>query len=261
MENFNKIWRAFFAAGIIAIAVQQLYCGDLRPVIIPEGWPPMRQQSREIINWFASILLIASGVFILLEIKARPVALALGTFLLLLFVALQVPYTFTHYPAHVGSWINPFKTFALSGGAFIVATSFPAGDHESALTKILGKLAPFGKCFMALMLILFGWSHFVYPDFCAALIPNWIPWHYFWMYLAGTALMLSGIAILINVQRRTAAALLGLMLFLWVLLLHLPRAIADPHSGHGNEWTSVFEALAFSGMAFIIAGKSISTKK
>jgi hypothetical protein len=43
------------------------------------------------------------------------------------------------------------------------------------------------------------------------------------------------------------------MIFLWFIMLHIPRAIADPHSGNGNEWTSVFEALAFSGIAFLMA--------
>jgi hypothetical protein len=36
-------------------------------------------------------------------------------------------------------------------------------------------------------------------------------------------------------------------------VLHIPRAIADPHSGHGDEWSGVFEALAFSGIAFILS--------
>jgi hypothetical protein len=42
------------------------------------------------------------------------------------------------------------------------------------------------------------------------------------------------------------------MIFLWVLMLHIPRAIADPYTNVGNEWASVFEALAFSGMAFML---------
>jgi hypothetical protein len=42
------------------------------------------------------------------------------------------------------------------------------------------------------------------------------------------------------------------MLLTWVLILHIPRAIADPYSGVGGEWTSVFEALAESGIAFIL---------
>jgi len=35
-------------------------------------------------------------------------------------------------------------------------------------------------------------------------------------------------------------------------VLHIPRAIADPYSVIGNEWTSTFEALAKSGVAFIL---------
>ncbi|MEP6465698.1 MAG: hypothetical protein ABJB05_05310, partial [Parafilimonas sp.] len=77
-----------------------------------------------------------------------------------------------------------------------------------------------------------------------------------WTYFAGTALALSGIAIIINIKRKLAANLLGLMIFIWFIVLHIPRAVADPYSGNGNEITSVFEALSFSGIAFLIAGES-----
>jgi hypothetical protein len=80
---------------------------------------------------------------------------------------------------------------------------------------------------------------------------------FFWMYFGGAALIAGGLGIMIKPTRRLAALLTGIMLFLWVILLHIPRAIADPHSGDGNEWTSVFEAFAFSGIAFLI---STSTK-
>jgi len=43
------------------------------------------------------------------------------------------------------------------------------------------------------------------------------------------------------------------MIFLWFILLHIPRAIADPYIEKGNEITSVFESLGFSGIAFLIA--------
>jgi hypothetical protein len=38
-----------------------------------------------------------------------------------------------------------------------------------------------------------------------------------------------------------------------VLILHIPRAIAMPDAANGNELTSVFQALAFSGVALVIA--------
>lgn len=103
--------------------------------------------------------------------------------------------------------------------------------------------------------------HFIYTDFVATLVPEWIPGPVFWTRFAGVALIGSGLAIMINIQQHTAALLLGIMIFLWLLLLHIPRAIADPHSGDGNEWTSVFEALAFSGIAFLLAGKPYRSDK
>jgi len=42
------------------------------------------------------------------------------------------------------------------------------------------------------------------------------------------------------------------MIFLWFLVLHIPRGIADPEGLKGNEITSVFEALGFAGIALVI---------
>ena len=41
------------------------------------------------------------------------------------------------------------------------------------------------------------------------------------------------------------------MIFLWVLLLHIPRALAGPN--HANEAAGVFEALALSGVALVVS--------
>jgi hypothetical protein len=43
------------------------------------------------------------------------------------------------------------------------------------------------------------------------------------------------------------------MIFLWVVLLHVPRALQAPDAASvKNEWIAVFEALAFSGIAFVL---------
>lgn len=51
--------------------------------------------------------------------------------------------------------------------------------------------------------------------------------------------------------RRLAAILTGFMIFAWVIMLHIPRALAAPHDA--NETTAVFEALAISAAAFLVA--------
>jgi uncharacterized membrane protein YphA (DoxX/SURF4 family) len=103
------------------------------------------------------------------------------------------------------------------------------------------------------MLIAFGIDHFLYTEFVAPLVPGWIPGHVFWTYFGAVALIGSGVCIMFKIKVRLVSILSGIMLFLWFVILHIPRAIADPNIEKGNEITSVFQALAFSGIAFVIA--------
>jgi hypothetical protein len=58
-----------------------------------------------------------------------------------------------------------------------------------------------------------------------------------------TGMIVAGLAIAVNTLGSVAAAGLALMFGLWVLVLHGPRVIAHPHNG--DEWSSLFVALAF----------------
>src|SRR5262249_43194653 len=115
------------------------------------------------------------------------------------------------------------------------------------------KFIPLGPIFFSITMVAFGIDHFLYPDFVATLVPDWIPGHVFWTYFAGVALIGAGLAIIFRVKLALVSLLLGIMIFIWFIILHIPRGIADPHGDKGNEITSVFEALAFSGIAFIIS--------
>jgi uncharacterized membrane protein len=262
MEDFSKVWRAFFALAIMGIAVQQFIFADMMAVIIPPKYPTWLAP-RLLWTSVISIGLIAAAGCILFEFKGRMISLLLALVLFLFVLVFQIPGT--QYPGHIGSWINPFKEFALAGGALVIAGSLPEDHIIPDFFKLLEKLIPFGKYMLAITLVTFGSTHFIYRDFCALLVPNWIPLHYFWSDFAGIALISGGLGIILGVfgsswllfnnLSKLAARLVGIMIFLWFIMLHVPRAIADPHTGNGNEWTSVFEALAFSGIAFLIARK------
>jgi len=62
-------------------------------------------------------------------------------------------------------------------------------------------------------------------------VPSWIPNHLFWIYFAGIALIGSGIAIILKIKPRLIAALPGTMIFVWFIILHVPRVIASPFAG------------------------------
>ena len=115
-----------------------------------------------------------------------------------------------------------------------------------------GTLVALGRFLFAISLAVFGIQHFLYARFIATLIQSWMPAHLFWAYFVGVAFVASALAIAARKYGRLAAALLGLMFFLWVISLHLPRVAAAPHNG--NEWTSMIVALAMCGGAWIVAG-------
>jgi uncharacterized membrane protein len=255
MEKYNRLWRSFFALGLLAIAVQQIICRDFRPVILPAAYPSWLAD-RIAWTWVFSLALIAACAAILFEFEVRKLSLAMAGIFLLMVLLFQVPGTiFGPYQFHLGSWTDPFKELTFSGGAFIVAGTFPHTGSYPRVLRFLEKLMPAGKYFVAFTMALFGLMHFVYLDFVASLVPGWIPGHIFWAQLAGVFLIAAGLGIILTMKRQLAALWLGIMLFLWVFMLHIPLAIADPHSGNGNQWTSVFEAFAFSGIAFLMAGR------
>jgi len=250
-----------YAIMLIAIAVQQLICADFRPVILPPAYPHWLGD-RIAWTWICSIILIMANGAILFEYRGRVISLLMAGIFLLMLLLFHIPYHIsTGGLQSIGGWGDAFKMLVLSGGAYIVAGTFDKDAHAADIIKFSEKLIPAGKYFFSTTMIVFGAEHFIYKDFVATLIPAWIPWPYFWTYFAGVALMAGGVGIAFNIKRRLAAFLLGLAIFSWFIVLHIPRAIADPHSGNGNEWTSVFEAFGFSGIAFILSGRALRDAK
>jgi uncharacterized membrane protein len=111
-----------------------------------------------------------------------------------------------------------------------------------------------GRIFIAISLVVFGIQHFLYANFVATLVPDWMPSRLFWAYFAGAAFVLAAIGAVVPKMTRPAGILLGILFFLFVVTLHIPRIAA--HSRDGNEWTSGFVALAMCGGAWILASVS-----
>ncbi len=246
------IARIFFGIGMIGIGIQHFIYSAFRPVILP-AWPQWMQTP--ILAYLTGVVIVAAGALILLGRNTKTISLLLGSFLLFCLIFIQFPFTLfiqPNSPAHLGLWTDPLKELALSGGAFVVAGVSDATPKNQLFT-VIEKLIPLGKFFFATTLLLFGLDHFFYTEFVATLVPAWVPDHTFWTYLAGVALIGTGTAIILKIKRRKIALAASAMLFLWLILLHIPRAIADPYGAKGNEITSVFEALAFSGIALGIA--------
>ena len=116
----------------------------------------------------------------------------------------------------------------------------------------LDKIMPFGRLFFAIPMMVFAAQHFASAKFVVLLLPSWIPAHLFWVYLVGTALIAAALSIILKRQAQLAATLLGIMFFLFVVLLHIPKVVVNPRDRFA--WAVALRDLAFSGGAFAFAG-------
>ncbi|HQQ96647.1 MAG TPA: hypothetical protein PLX35_05260 [Cyclobacteriaceae bacterium] len=255
MEILLLIGRKFYAICIACLGIQQLFYLDFRPVFAPDSsWLP----GLPIVAALFSFWLIISGFALFFERRGKSFALMLGWVFLVLFAGYHVPHLLfiNPYGMIFGAWVNALKELALAGGAFAIAQSYgednPKETHPYFTS--LSSIAPWGKLFFSMVMLLFGLTHFVYTDFAVKLVPSWIPGSYFWTYFSGIALISSGALIILKIRVKEIALLLGIMIFLWFMLLHLPRTFADPWGNKGNELTSALQALGFSGIALIISG-------
>jgi len=159
---------------------------------------------------------------------------------------------------HFGDWENAAKELALSGGAFVVANWF-FKNNESTPGHFFQKLVGAGTVLYAIAIISFSIDHFLYAKEAADYVPSWIPYHLFWIYFCGIALAASGIAILLKIKMKLAAILLGAMIFTWFVILHIPYVIAAASiEERSGEAASALLALAYSGIALVIAGSNSS---
>lgn len=256
MQTLITLGRYFFGAATVASGVLQLVTGDfVRLVPRLPTWAP----GPSIWAYAVGVILVVAGLAILSGRLTRLASATVGTLILVNLVAV--------YPFHMVAdpridrpllrgfmWTNPLKSLALVGGAAILAGRF-GGEWQaiSSLGRAFARLAPYGKILLAIFLIVAGMQHFAYANFVKNLVPSWIPpGQLFWTYFCGVALMAGGVGMLVPRTARLAAVMSALMIFLWVLLLHIPRAFAGPN--HANETAGVFEALAMSGAALLVAG-------
>jgi uncharacterized membrane protein len=125
----------------------------------------------------------------------------------------------------------------------------PAAHRPAAHMGALDRILSFGPLLYAIPMAVYGAEHFTVARMVANIVPAWIPWHLFWAYFVGVALITAALAIAADRYGTLAIGMLGLMIFLFVLLLHLPAWI---RTHNGMQLTLLLRdlTLACGGVAY-----------
>jgi hypothetical protein len=244
MNGLLAAGRLFFAIAMVFFGGQfVIFAASLTGPIPGHPWT----HGSAFVAWLIAAGFLVAGLGIATGQMVRWASMLLGAAMLLFALVRWMPLLVAHLH-DPEPWTVIFELLAMSGGAFVLAACSappPEGDW-SALTVA-------GRYFVAVSLVVFAVQHFMYAGYVASLVPAWIPWHLFWAYFCGIAFVAAALAIAANKMARLATILLGTMFFLWVVVLHAPRVAGALRNG--DEVTSLFVALAMSGVGFILAGR------
>jgi uncharacterized membrane protein len=243
MEKSQTIGRIFVAISLVVFGVQHFIYGGFVATLVP-AWMPRQ------LFWayFVGVAFFAAAAGILYKLMARAAATMLGVMFFLFVVLLHIP-RIVGNSANGDEWVSGFVALAMCGGAWILASAAPLEEREKA-----DPFLKLGRYFFAVAFVGFGVQHFVYARYGTGLGPPWFLGRPVCSSLIGAVIAGAGIAMLFRGRARWAATIVGTILFLFFLLLYIPRIAGQLHNP--GPWTSGFEMLALSGAAMVLAGNS-----
>ena len=226
-----------FAAAMIWLGAMGLAKGDFVQVWLPvPKWVP----AREALAYLCAFISLASGIGLLWRRTAAVAARVIFASLMVWLLVLRLPNLFYEKPLVLVAWTFG-STAVMVAAAWVLYVWFAGGDQKGVrIAQVL----------YGLSLIPFGLAHFMYLDATTVLIPHWLPWPTAWAYFTGAAFIAAGLAVIVGVLGRMAAALSTLQMGLFSVIVWIPRVLAGTLSDF--QWGEFVVTWALTAGAWVV---------
>jgi uncharacterized membrane protein len=243
-----SVGHAVFAATMVALGILGLTRGSFAPIwdAVPKDLP-----AREALAYLCALVSLMCGIGLFWQRTAAAAARALFVYLSLWLLAFKVRFIVTG-PLVEGSYQSCGETAVLVAGAWVLYAWFAAeGDGRRVGFAVGAGGVRLATVLYGLALIAFGLSHFVYLNLTAPLVPAWLPGHAFWAYFSGAAYIAAGVAMILNVCARLAAALSVLEMGMLTVLVWIPILAAG--SKDPSQWSETILSWALTAAGWVVA--------
>lgn len=137
-----------------------------------------------------------------------------------------------------------------AAGLALLVIGLLAAKNDIIQARGIDKVVALTHLCFAIPLAVFGAEHLA-GGIPLTMVPPYMPWRWFWLYFVGVALIAASLSIATKIQVRWSGLLTGIMMFLFVAMLHLPGAI---RAGGRIPWTVVIREMSFGGGCWVLAG-------
>jgi uncharacterized membrane protein len=237
-----------FALVMVGLGVMGLVSGHFAPIWdgVPKGMP-----AREGLAYLCALVSLACGLGLLWKHTAASAARTLFAYLLLWMLLFKLPFILRDPLVEV-SYQSCGETAVLVAAAWVLYAGLaPNWDRRQIGFATGDKGVRGARVLYGLAMIAFGLSHFAYMELTAPLVPGWLPWHTAWAYLTGSAYLAAGVAVIVGVLARLAAALSALQMGLFALLVWVPLAFAGKMSAF--NWGELVVTCALTAGGWVVA--------
>lgn len=243
-----SVGHAVFAATLIALGVLGLLEGGFTVI-----WQPVFDHvpAATVLAYLCAIVCVVCGIGLLWRRTSSTAARVLFFYVLLWLLIFKLP-LIVQAPLVEGSYQYCSQTAVITAAAWVLYAWFASDRDQRVLGFAVGDSGVrMARVLYGLAMLGFGFSHFVYLDLTAPLIPHWLPGPVFWAYFTGAAYLAAGVAILLNVFARLAAALSALMMGTFLLLIWVPMVAAGHISAF--HWGESYATLVLTAAAWVVA--------
>ncbi len=142
-----------------------------------------------------------------------------------------------------------------SAGVLLFLVALWAAKSDIARARGLDKIVTLSNLCFAIPLAVFGAEHLSGANFIVLAVPAYMPWRLFWAYFVGIALLAASLSIATKIQVRWSGLLFGIMMFLFVAMIHIPRVVASPRDR--IAWVIVFREMSFASGGWLLAATAM----
>ena len=245
-----RLCQGILAIASAALAIWNFAYGQVAVQSLP-AWMPWR----EIWVYGSALILLAASIGLWFSRTALPSVLAFGA-CQAVGAAICVP-EIVSQPRSIGAWYPLCEALTSLAGAWVLYALLRRQAPESATGMTSEGALRTALVLFGLTCVFYGWSHFLYADYTASMVPNWLPSHLPVAYFTGAAHIAAGFAIVFGLLPGLAATLEATMMSLFGLLVWVPSFFMEPRPAWArqpaNQWSELVVNVALAASAWIVA--------